>query len=100
MQIQPSQGGWANAAAGTQHSSSEMKSVKAMGQTSSANTDLRLEQTAKAGDRDANERYEGNLKRNEEPNQPGDDRTSSESSDLLSLPALEISLPSTLDLLG
>jgi hypothetical protein len=99
MQIMPSQGGWTNAAAGTQLTSSEIKSAKALGQNSSVNTDLRLEQSAKAGDRDANERYDGNLDRNADQNE-GDPGTSLESSDLLSLPALEIAPPSTLDLMG
>ena len=101
MQIVPSSGGWTNAAASNQHAISDAKHSNAS--THSPADDAlvsRLEQSGKTSDRDPNERYDG----------PQFDQSHSDLSpnatpliqdeSLLSLPAIDESPVSTLDVMG
>lgn len=101
MQIMPSGGGWTNAAAASQHAVSDAKHSHANTFRPAANLAVNpLEQSSKTSDRDANERYDG-----PQPDQRND--TSSpdamplvQDESLLSLPAIDESPVSTLDLIG
>ncbi len=101
MQIVPSSGGWTNAAASSQHAISDAKHSNASTNHPADDAAVnRLEQSGKTSDRDPNERYDG----------PQIDQSKSEltpnatppiqDESLLSLPAIDESPVSTLDVMG
>ena len=101
MQIVPSSGGWTNAAASSQHAISDAKHSNASTNRPADDAVVnRLEQSGKTSDRDPNQRYDG----------PQFDQGNSDLSpnatpliqdeSLLSLPAIDESPVSTLDLMG
>lgn len=99
MQIMPSSGGWTNAASASQQSHNDLKANSSPNRAGSVKNAIRVDQSEKSGDRDANERYEG--PQGETKSKAATEISSNDnSSDLLSLPAIEDTPPSTLDLLG
>ena len=99
MQIMPSGGAWTNPAAFNQQALSDSKHSGAVKTAVSAAEPVNpLEQTGKASDRDADERYDG-------PQQPANpasstDDPSVETESMLSLPANDDCGETSLDLLG
>ena len=87
MQIPPA--GWANPAAHTQQGLSNQRSSTPATVESTAKQLNPVEQSQKAGDRDANERYDGPMphQREEGQNQTSDQTPLDTSADCLHLPA-------------
>lgn len=103
MQISSVNGGaWVNPAAQNQQAAADRSGVHAAPQTNNSTEALNpLEESSKTQDRDANERYEGsNSDRRKSPPEPQAPAPAPESASILSLPADDNSLDSTLDLLG
>ncbi len=100
MQIMPSGGAWTNPAALTQQALGDSKHSgtlkNAVPSTEPVNP---LEQSGKASDRDANERYDGPKQKSNTSNSSKADALA-EADSLLSLPANDELGASTLDLLG
>jgi hypothetical protein len=100
MQIIPSNGGWTNAAASVQNTHHDAKGASKTGQSTSSNAPIRLEHSEKTGDRDANERYFGASTGQENSGEGNLKDQAAQENDLLSLPALEDTPQSLLDLMG
>jgi hypothetical protein len=97
MQIQPSNS-WTNPAALTQQSLSDNKhAAAATHHSTEPHAVERLENAEKTGDRDANERYDGP---DSQSNGSSNQRETSGSESMLSLPAIDDQPESTLDLRG
>ncbi|XZE22536.1 hypothetical protein SH449x_002466 [Pirellulaceae bacterium SH449] len=87
MQVPPA--GWANPAAHAQQSLSSQRTSSASTSESASKTVSPIEQSQKAGDRDANERYDGPMQHHadkEADQQPAAEDTAT-GSDSLHLPA-------------
>jgi len=102
MQIMPSGGGWTNAAASAQQGQNDLKNSSPLHRANAADNAIKIDQSEKASDRDANERYDGPQAENDQgAKRPNPIESKNENAgDLLSLPATEDTAPSTLDLLG
>lgn len=97
----PSGGGWTNAAAASQHAASDAKHAHASTHRPAANRAVNpLEQSGKTSDRDANERYDGPQPDQRNVSSPPNAMPLVQDESLLSLPAIDGSPTSTLDLLG
>ena len=100
MQIIPSGGAWTNPAALTQQALGDSKhSVALKNNAPSTETVNPLEQSGKASDRDADERYDAPQQQRNSSNTSKADPVN-EAENLLSLPANDNLEASTLDLLG
>ena len=100
MQIIPSGGAWTNPAALTQQALGDSKhSVALKNNAPSTETVNPLEQSGKASDRDADERYDAPKQHRNSSNNSKTDPVD-EAGNLLSLPANDNLEPPTLDLLG
>lgn len=100
MQIMPSGGAWTNPAALNQQALGDSKHSGALKNATPATEPVNpLEQTGKASDRDADERYDGPQKRGS-PSNPAAENTAVESESMLSLPANDDLGEASLDLLG
>jgi hypothetical protein len=98
MQITSNGGSWSNAGASQQVSSSIANSGKTNGKSSIATAEYQLEHSEKAGDRDAQERYEGQSASGNSASSSENTEGSSEQQNLLiHLPAIEEE-PSQLDM--
>jgi hypothetical protein len=100
MQIQPNSGSWTNSAASQQISTSQSAGTKADRKTASNFADLRLEQSEKSGDRDAQERYQGPQSDGSQKSADNDLSSAEQTESILHLPAFEDTEPSQLDLMG
>ncbi len=100
MQIMPSGGAWTNPAALTQQALGDSKQSGIVKNAASSTEPVNpLEQSGKASDRDANERYDGPQQKSKNSNSSNADPIT-EADSLLSLPANDDLAPATLDLLG
>lgn len=100
MQIMPSGGAWTNPAAFTQQALSDSKSNGAVKSAVSATEPVSpLEQTGKASDRDADERYDG-PQNQANRSSSGENNAIIETESMLSLPANDDLGETSLDLLG
>ena len=100
MQITPSGGAWTNPAALTQQALGDSKHIGTLkNNVQSAEPVNPLEQSGKASDRDANERYDAPQQQRNSSNHSKTDPVD-EDGNLLSLPANDNLEPPTLDLLG
>ncbi len=100
MQIMPSGGAWTNPAAFNQQALSDSKHSGAVKTAVSATEPVNpLEQTGKASDRDADERYDG-PQRPTNPPSSAEDNAVIETETMLSLPADDDLGEASLDLLG
>ncbi len=100
MQIMPSGAAWTNPAAQNQQALGDTKhSTSHKNAVTSSELVNPLEQSGKASDRDANERYDGPQQQNGTANSSGND-TTIEIDSMLSLPASDDKGTTTLDLLG
>ena len=100
MQIMPSSAAWTNPAAQNQQALGDSKPSASLKNTASASELVNpLEQSGKASDRDANERYDGPQQQGSTSNSSAND-TIAETDSMLSLPASDDLGTTTLDLLG
>ena len=99
MQIMPSGAAWTNPAAHNQQALGDTKHSASLKNTANASELVNpLEESGKASDRDANERYDGPLQQGSTSNSSAND-TAAETDSMLSLPASD-DIGTTLDLLG
>ncbi|HUP81679.1 MAG TPA: hypothetical protein VM260_24215 [Pirellula sp.] len=99
MQIMPSGAAWTNPAAQNQQALGDTKHSASLKNTANAGELVNpLEESGKASDRDANERYDGPLHQSNTSNSSAKD-TAVETDSMLSLPAND-DIGNTLDLLG
>ena len=99
MQIMPNGAAWTNPAAQNQQALGDSKPSASLKNTASASELVNpLEQSGKASDRDANERYDGPQQQGSTSNSSANDTTETDS--MLSLPASDDTGTTTLDLLG
>ena len=99
MQIMPSGAAWTNPAALTQQALGDTKHSGPPKNAATVEAVTPLEQSGKASDRDANERYDGPSQQSSPSNSTAID-TAAETDSMLSLPANDDLGSSTLDLLG
>jgi hypothetical protein len=101
MQIMPSGGNWNHAASASQQSIADIKHVHAVSNRTSNKPSVNpLEQTANTSDRDANERYDG-PQQQANPSSANEQVAEPENHDsMLTLPAIDDSPSSSLDLMG
>ena len=100
MQIIPSGGAWTNPAALTQQALGDSKHSVALKNNAPSTEPVNpLEQSGKASDRDANERYDAPQRQRKSSDSSKTDPVN-EAQNLLSLPANDELEASTLDLLG
>lgn len=99
MQIMPSGAAWTNPAALIQQALGDSKHSGPPKNAASIEAVTPLEQSGKASDRDANERYDG-PERQGNPSNSSANVTAVEADSMLSLPANDDLGSSTLDLLG
>ncbi len=100
MQILPTNSGsWINPATLTQQGASDARAANASGANrGGVDATTPLEQSTKAGDRDADQRYDGPSDSGSQSNTNTHEDQSPSS--ILNLPALDDQPPSTLDLMG
>ena len=99
MQIMPSGAAWTNPAALTQQALGDAKHSAPPKNAATIEAVTPLEQSGKASDRDANERYDGPPHKGN-PSNSSVHETAVETESMLSLPADDDLGSSTLDLLG
>lgn len=100
MQIIPNGAGWTNPAALNQQALSDAKHIgSSKNEVSPTEPVNPLEQSGKASDRDANERYDGPQQSGAKSNPPADGPVA-EAESMLSFPANDNLAANTLDLLG
>ena len=95
----PNGAAWTNPAAQNQQALGDSKQSGSLKNAASSNELVNpLEQSGKASDRDANERYDGPQRQGNSSNSSANDTTETDS--MLSLPASDDTGTTTLDLLG
>ncbi len=99
MQIMPSGAAWTNPAALIQQALADSKHSGPTKNAAAIEVVTPLEQSGKASDRDANERYDGPQQQGNTSNSSANDKAV-EADSMLSLPANDDLGSSTLDLLG